>query len=154
MGNANVLGLRAIDRIPQDPSAGSTMRRHAPPAKVADPTGRDAGDEHEISWVNGDDARADRLDHAHALVSEDAPGSHTRNVALQDVKVGSANGRSGHSNDRVTAVTNGRPGCGLPRSLAGAAVDQCLHDAVRAHIARRPIRNGFNTLHGSFPRRG
>jgi hypothetical protein len=56
MGNAHVLGLRAIDGVPQDPATGSAMGRHAPTAEIADPAGGDAGDEHEISWVKGRDA--------------------------------------------------------------------------------------------------
>ena len=100
------------------------MGRHAPTAEIADPAGGNAGDEHEISCMKGRDARADGLDHAHALVSKNAARGDAGNVTLQDMKVRAANGRSGDSNDGVAALTNGRLRFVLPRALAGAAVDQ------------------------------
>src|SRR6476646_6585633 len=152
MGNAHVLGLGAIDRVPQDPATGPAMGRHAPPAKIADAAGGDAGDEHEISWVKGCDARADCLDHAHTLVSKNAARGHAGNVTLQDMKVRAANGRSGDSNDGVAPLTNRRLWFARPRSLTRTAVNQSLHDAVYARIIRKPISQGFNA-HGSLPRR-
>src|SRR6187551_961045 len=124
MGNAHVLGLRTVDRVPKDPAAGSAMGRHAPTAEIADAARGDARDEHEIPWVEGGDARADSLDHAHALVSENAARGHAGHVTLQDMKVRSADGRSGDANDGVAPLTNCRLWFGLPRSLSGAAVDQ------------------------------
>ena len=101
-----------------------------PSAEVADAAGGDAGDEHEISWVKGGHARADCLDHAHTLVSENAARGDAGNVAFQDMQVGAANGRFGDANDGVAPLTNRRLGFALPRSLTRAAVNQPFHDAV------------------------
>src|SRR6476661_2626168 len=119
MRNAHVLGLRAIDGVPQDPAAGSAMGRHAPTAEVADPAGGNAGDEHEISCMNGRDARADGLDHADALVSKNAARAHAGNVTLQDMKVRAANSRSGDANNGIAPLTNRRLWFARPCSLTG-----------------------------------
>ena len=152
MRDAHVLGLGTIDRVPQDPATSPAMGRHAAPAEIADAAGGDAGDEHEISWVKGGDARANCLNHAHTLVSENAARGHAGNVTFQDMKVRAANGRCGDANDGVASLTNRRRGLRLPRSLARAVVDQCLHDAIYARIIGRPIGQDFNA-HGSLPRR-
>src|SRR5678816_2518844 len=100
----------SIDRVPQDPSTGPAMGRHAPSAEIANPAGGDAGDEHEISWLKGTDVRADCLDHAKALVSENAARDDAGHVTLQDMEVGAANRRGRDSNDGVAALTNSRLG--------------------------------------------
>jgi hypothetical protein len=61
------------------------------------------------------------------------------------MKVGAANRRSRDANNGVAALTNSRLGFGLPLSLPGTVVDQCLHDAVDARITRRPIGQGPST---------
>ena len=127
------------------------MGRHAPSAEIANPAGGDAGDEHEISWLEGTDVRADCLDHAQALVSENAAREDAGHVTLQDMEVRAANRRGRDSNDCVAALTNSRLGLCFPRSLAGTVVDQSLHDAVFTGIGRLMVDLSFNAAHDLFP---
>ena len=93
VGNANELGLRAVDLVAENPAAGGAMRIHELSAIVAFAAGADAGDQDPVSRFERGDGRADLLDDADALVAENAAGLTGRDVAFEDVKVGAANRR-------------------------------------------------------------
>ena len=93
MRDAHVFGLRAVDLVAEDPAASGAVRIHAAAAIVAFAAGGDARDEHAIADGNAVTAGADLLDHADALVTEDAAGRTGRHVAFEDVQVGAADGR-------------------------------------------------------------
>src|SRR4029077_4285502 len=118
MGDPHEFRLRAVDGIAQDPATVAAMRVHALPAVVALSAGRDTGDDHTVAWTNGRHGGTHFHHDADALVPENPAGRHTREVALQDVQVGTADGRGRDPDDGVRGVLDGGPGRLFPRSLA------------------------------------
>lgn len=90
MRDAHVLGLSAIDLVPENPPAGFALRWHLPAAVMAGPAGGDAGDEHGLPGLEVCDGGAERVNHPDAFVAENAAGSACRNVPLENVQVGAA----------------------------------------------------------------
>jgi hypothetical protein len=72
VGNADELGLRAVDRVAEDPAAGRAMRVHLLAAIFAFAAGADAGDQHPVARLERRDGRADLVDDADAFVTENA----------------------------------------------------------------------------------
>ena len=72
VGDADELGLRAVDLVAEDPAAGRAVRVHQLAAIVAFAAGADAGDQHPVSRLERRDGRPDLLDDADALVAQDA----------------------------------------------------------------------------------
>ena len=101
IGNADELGLGAVDLVAEDPAAGGAVRVHQLPAIVAFAAGGDAGDQDAVSRLERGDGRPDLVDDADALMAENAARLTGRDVALEDVQVGAANRRFRHLDDRV-----------------------------------------------------
>ena len=99
--NADKLGLRAVDRVAEDPAAGRAVRIHLLAAIVAFA----AGVMQEIrTWspgLNAVTAGADLVDDADALVAQNAARRAGRHVAFEDVQIGAADRRLGDLDDRV-----------------------------------------------------
>jgi hypothetical protein len=108
-GHSHVLGLGAVDPVAEDPSsAAEALAIHAFPAVAARPARRDAGHQHSISDLAGLDARTDRFDCADRLMAENSPGGDRRDIALQDVEVGSADRDCVDTNNGVRVGDNAR----------------------------------------------
>ena len=71
--------------------------------------------------------RAGLVDDADALVTEDAARLAGRDVALEDVQVGAANGRFGDLDDRVGGRGDFRLRSILKRFLPGPDVNESFH---------------------------
>src|SRR6185503_15769153 len=89
--NADVLGLRSLDRVAQPPAAEgpvalvlAALRQVPGQARAALATRRDRSDQHAIADRVAGDARAELLDDTHRLVPDDAAGIH-RILAADDV---------------------------------------------------------------------
>ena len=150
MRDAHELRLRAVDGVAEDPAPVAAVRVHAFPAVVALPAGRDTGDDHPIAWMNGRDRRAHLRHDADALVPENPARRHTRQVALQDVQVGTADGGGGDPDDGVGRVLDRRAGRLFPGALARTVIDQRLHATCRGALGLR--RRGFGGYsHDSTP---
>ena len=78
VGNADELGLRAVDRVAEDPAAGRAVRIHLLAAILAFATGADAGDQNMVARLEGRHAGANFVDDADALMTENAAGLASR----------------------------------------------------------------------------
>ena len=126
--HAGELRLEAVDQMPEDPAAAADAEAVLGLlAEAAAPAGGDARDEDAVADGDGGDGRADLDDGADGLVSEDRPGLHRGDVALQDVEVRAADRRCVDPYDGVRRVDDGRVGSRLPGPLTGPVVDECLH---------------------------
>jgi hypothetical protein len=123
----DVLGLRAVDEVAEDPATVHAVRVHALLARVALPARGDARDEDAIALREARDGGADLLDDADPLVPEDPAVGHRRHVALHDVEVGAADRGLLDPDDRVGGVAHDRVRLLLPGALPGAVVDERLH---------------------------
>ena len=75
----DLLGLRAVDQVAEDPAAAAeALAVAALPAEAAGAAGGDAGHEHAVADLAVLHAGADRLDGADRLVAEDAAVGHGR----------------------------------------------------------------------------
>jgi hypothetical protein len=68
-GNAHIFGLRAVDRVAEDPAAIDAVRVHAAAAIIAFSAGRDSRHDHTIADMKPGDRRPDFLDHTDALMA-------------------------------------------------------------------------------------
>ena len=109
MRNANIFGLGAIDLVSKNPAASRAVRNipfrqysHLPQAVMQEMRTRSPG-------LKRRNTGADAVHHANALMTEDATGFTGRNITLENVQIGSANGRVGDLYDRIGgAVTMAR----------------------------------------------
>src|SRR5271169_4634941 len=101
MRDADILRLRAVDLVAENPAAGRAMRKHRPPAILAFAAGRDTRDQHPVAWLECRHGPANLLNDADTLVAENAPRLASREVALEDVQVGAANRRFRDLDDRI-----------------------------------------------------
>jgi hypothetical protein len=63
-------------------------------------------------------------------VTEYEPDGDLRNIPLQDVKVGAANGRAVHADNRIRVVLDCRFGHFFPGLLSRSVVDERFHDVL------------------------
>jgi hypothetical protein len=139
--------LGAVDGVAQDPAPVAAMRVHALPAVVARSAGRDTGDDHAVAWTNGRHGGTHVNHDADALVPENPARRHTWQVALQDVQVGTADGRGGDPDDGVRGVLDRRAGRLFPRSLARTVIHQRLHATCGCTLGLRRLEFGGHTHH-------
>ena len=128
--DTHVARLRAVDGVPEDPPAVSTMRVHLLPAEIASSARGDAGDQDPVTGAKGRHPGPDLGHHADALVTEDAALRHRRHIALQDVKVRSANRGGRDADNRIGRVLEHRAGSFFPGAPTGTAIDQAVHSCV------------------------
>ena len=126
--NAHVLGLRPVDLVTEDPTAATQALSVAAFAAVtAGAAGGDARDEHAVADLHVLHARADGLDRTDRLVAEDPAVGHGGDIALQDVKVGAADGDGIDTDDRVGVVDDDGHRNLFPCLLTGTVVHDCTH---------------------------
>jgi hypothetical protein len=126
--NPNLLGLRAVDAMPEDPPAAAEalpVPRLA--AEAAPAAGADAGDQHAVTRLNPADPGADLGHGADGLVTEDPRRLSGGHVPLEDVQVRSADGDRVHAHDGVLRVLDHGIRDVLPGPPAGTVVDQRSH---------------------------
>ncbi|GAA3246276.1 hypothetical protein GCM10020256_73830 [Streptomyces thermocoprophilus] len=129
VGDADVLGLCAVDEVAEDPaSAAAALAVHRLAAVGAPAAGRDAGDQHPVAGAYGPYVGAGLHDLADRLVSEDGAGADLGDVALEDVQIGSADGDGVDPDDRVGRLLDGRIRHVLPGGAARAVEHIALHD--------------------------
>ena len=126
--DTHVLGLGAVDHVAEDPSpAPEALAVAALPAEAARTARGDARDEHPVADLDRLHSGADGLDRAHRLVTEDPPIGHRRNVTLEDVQIGAADGDGVDADDRVGVVHDAWAWGLLPSLLTGSVVHERLH---------------------------
>ena len=101
VGDADELGLCAVDAVAEDSAAGRAMRVHELAAIHAFAAGVDARDQDPVSQLERCHNRPNLVDDAYAFVAQDAARLAARHVTLEDVQVGAADGRLGYLHDRV-----------------------------------------------------
>lgn len=101
VGNADELGLRAVDGVAEDPAAGRAVGVHLPAAIFALTTGTDAGDQNAIAHFECCHRRPHLLNDANSLMAENAARLASRDVALENMQVSAANRRFGNPDDCV-----------------------------------------------------
>ena len=133
-GDPDVLRLGAVDEMPEDPAdpgrslIGEAVGVEPLVAVGAGAARADAGDQHPVADLDRVDGRTDLGDRADAFVAEDASLGDGGDVALQDVQVGAADRRGVDPNDHVRRLQDRGIRYLFPRFLAGAVVDERLHD--------------------------
>ncbi len=125
-----ILGLRAVDLVAEDPAAGGAVGVHLPAAIVAFAAGRDAGDEHAVARLERRDAGADLVDDADAFVAENAARRAGRDVALEDVQVGAADGGLDDFDDGVARRADFGLGSLFERFFSGSVIDERFHESL------------------------
>ena len=125
----HVLGLGAVDLVAEDPAAAAeALAVAALPAEAARAARRDARDEHPVADLDRLDAGADCLDRADRLVAEDPAVGHRRDVALEDVQIGAADGDGVDADDGVGVARDRGLRDLLPGLLAGSVIHERLHE--------------------------
>src|SRR5690606_41667686 len=95
MGDAYILGLGAIDQMPQNPAAIPAMGIDAALTVVATPAGGGAGNQHLVANLDVTYAVTHFFDHSAAFVAESATFRDSWHIAFQNVQVGAATGGMG-----------------------------------------------------------
>ena len=131
--DADVLGLGAVNRIPQQPAACGAVRVHAAPAVLARRARRDTRDEHLVARPEARDGATDLVDDADPLVAQHAAGRARRHVALADVQVRPADGGLGELDDGV----GGRCDLGCRPLLELHLADLLVHERLHGGVGRR-----------------
>ena len=128
----DVLGLRAVDLVAEDPAAAlqalPVARLAAVPAASA---GADAGDQNTVAGAQTAHAVAGLLDGPDGLVAQDPALADRGHVALEDVQVGPADGGRVDPHDDVAVVGDLRVRHLFPGLLTGTVVDEGSHDCLR-----------------------
>ena len=127
VGNADVLGLGAVDLVAKDPASRGAVREHQLPAINAFAASGDAGDQDPVTHFEGRDGRSDLVDDADALMTENAPRLATRHVALEDMQVRSANGGFDNLDDCVSRCRDFRFWLCLQSLFVGSQIDERFH---------------------------
>src|ERR1019366_7813088 len=97
---ADVLGLSAVDQVAENPASPAQALPVAGFAAVPAGTTRgDARHQHLVAGLDVLHPGTDRLDSPDRFVAEDAPVGDDRDVTLEDVQVGSANGDRVHTHN-------------------------------------------------------
>src|SRR5690554_3755587 len=87
MGDAYILGLGAIDQMPQNPAAVPAMGIDAALAVVATAAGGDAGNQHLIANFDVGYTVTNFFNHSHAFVAESTAFRDRWHIAFQNVEV-------------------------------------------------------------------
>jgi hypothetical protein len=128
--DAHVLGLRAVDQVAEDPAHPAerlAVGRLVVPAVGALPAVGDGGDDDPVPGPETGHGVADLGDRADRLVAQDPAVRDGRDVALEDVQVGAADGGRVDLRDDVGGVPQDRVGDVLPDLVAGSVIDERLH---------------------------
>ncbi len=138
-GDPGVLGLHAVDQVPEDPTPTFEALAEAPfPAEAAVPAGRDARQEHAVTFPTTVDT-GPAFDHRpHSLVTEYPSWGHLGNVTLQDVEVRPADGHRVDLDDHVGIGLQLGVGDLVPALLIRAVINDRSHGAtprIRASIS-------------------
>ena len=128
-GNADQLGLGAVDRVPEDPAAAAeALPVGALAAVPAAAAGGDAGHEDAVADPHALHAGPDGLDGADGFMAEDPAVDDGGYVALEDVEVGAADGGRVYAHDGVGVIDEDGVRDLLPGLLTGTVEHECLHD--------------------------
>ena len=127
VGNADELGLGAVDCVAEDPTAGRAVRKHLLAAIFAFAAGANAGNQNMVSRIERSHGRPNFLDDADALMAKNAAGLASRDVAFKDVQVGAANRRFGDFDDRVGRRRDVRLWAVFQGFLARALINERFH---------------------------
>jgi hypothetical protein len=136
--DADVLGLGAVDPVPEHPAA--ALRALPVATLAAEPAGTaraDAGDENPVARPEPTDAIADLVDGSHGLMAEDPARVHSRHVAGQDVQVGAADRRRVDPDDDIALVGDLRVRHLFPGLLAGTVIHERPHGCLRSLFGLR-----------------
>lgn len=90
----------------------------------------DAGNQDVVAGTHLAHGGTHFLDSAHRLVAQDAARFHLRYVALEDVQVGAADGHRVNADDDVRVRFQIWVWHLVPAALAGAVVDECVHEIL------------------------
>src|ERR1017187_647621 len=85
MRNADKFGLRAVDAVAKNPTAGGAVRVHQLPTIRTFAAGTNAGDENLVTWFERRDRRPNLIDDADAFMTQNASRLTTRNVPFQNM---------------------------------------------------------------------
>src|SRR5262249_44097110 len=84
-GDADVFGLRAVDRVAEHPAAVGAVGGHPAPAGAAGAVGADARDQHAVAGPDTRHSGTDLVDEADSLVPEHASTADRLHVSLPTV---------------------------------------------------------------------
>src|SRR6185369_1498451 len=101
---------------------------------------RDRADKDSLTNFVSGDARSDLMHNTNCFVSDDEAGLH-RVLTLQNVKVGSADGRSGNTQDYLSYSCEGN-GNFIETNVTRAVEDQCSHCGGCSKILSLSLRLG------------
>src|SRR5690606_12604118 len=133
VGDAHILGLRAVDQVAENPAAIFAMRVHLLLAVFALAARGHAGNQNTIALLEIADPFSDFFDHADPFMPQDATGRHRRNVALQNMQVGPADGGACDADDGIGRRLDGGYRDFLQGAFAGTAIDDGFHSAGKRH---------------------
>jgi hypothetical protein len=135
--DAGVLGLDAVDQVPEDPAAAAqALAVLARAAEAAAAAGGDARQQHPVALTDRADARPGLQDRTDGLVAEDPARGDLGHVALEDVQVGAADGDGVHPHDRVGVVDELGVGNLFPPLVPWAVVDDGSHGVPPSWMQR------------------
>ncbi len=149
MRNPDVLRLRTVDQVAEDPAApAEALAVGALTAVPAPSAGGDAGHQDTVPRPYGTHVRADLDDLADRFVAEDGSRAHLGDVPLQDVQVGPADGDGVDPHDGVGGFLEVGIGQILPRGPARTVEYVALHRDTHslcsgASGARGPVCAGW-----------
>src|ERR1700686_2122007 len=126
--DTRVFGLKAVDQVTEDPSTAACALAVA--GLLADPaaaTRGDAGNQDVVADLEVGDAGTGLDNCAHSLVTKNRARLYGRHIALEEVKVGAADGGGVDLDDGVGRRLNGRVGYGVPGPESGSVIDECFH---------------------------
>src|SRR5262249_16650191 len=138
-GDADVFGLRAVDRVAEHPAALGAVGGHPAAAGVAGAVGADARHQDAVTGPDAPHRGADRLHDPDPLVAPHAALGDRPDVALEYVEMGPGDGGGHDPHHRVGGMLDDRPRLLLPGLLARPVVDERLHRDAYATIALGPI---------------
>lgn len=136
MRYADVLGLRAVNGVAEDPApATAALPVHAFPAVAAAAARRDARDQDTVTGADRADVAAHVDDLPDGFVSEHRAGAYLRYVALENVQIGPADRDGVDTDDRVGGILDTGIRHVLPRGLSGTVEHECFHDDAFLDLA-------------------
>src|SRR5271170_3585038 len=133
--HANILGLGAVNRVAEDPAAaGQALPVAGLTAVLACPARADAGDQYTVAGRERTDAIADLVDGPDRLVAQDPAVAHLRQVALENVQVGTADRGRIDLHDNVAVIGDNRVGYLVPGLAPGTVVYECSHGCLHVLV--------------------
>jgi hypothetical protein len=112
---------------------------------MAGPAGRDARDEHGLPGLEVCDRGTERLNYPDAFVAENTAWSACRDMALENVQVGSAYSGVEDPDDGVGGFQDSWFRAVFDRDLVVASVDNCFHLAGFEHRLTEAIFEELDT---------